>query len=101
MSQHYSDPERASDPYALPDVETFQTDRHAEAAAEAEILKRCRATRAGGWVMREGPNGFGAPILCRVIDLRAYSGKRVVAEGECWADVLAILDDESDERKES
>ncbi len=25
MSQHYSDPKRASDPTALPDVETFQT----------------------------------------------------------------------------
>jgi hypothetical protein len=24
MSQHYSDPSRASDPHALPDVETFQ-----------------------------------------------------------------------------
>lgn len=27
MSQHYSDPERESDPYSLPDVETFYRTR--------------------------------------------------------------------------
>ena len=28
MPQHYFDPERADDPHALPDVETFQAYRH-------------------------------------------------------------------------
>lgn len=34
MAQHYSDPRRESDPYALPDIETFQL-RMAEQHLEA------------------------------------------------------------------
>ena len=30
MSQHYSNPTRANDPYALPDVETFRLDHTQE-----------------------------------------------------------------------
>lgn len=41
MSQHYSDPKRASEPHALPDVETFYT--------EYEYCPECQSL-----IMRDG-----------------------------------------------
>lgn len=38
MSQHYSDPRRESDPYALPDVETFQVDDQGYVNGEPFVL---------------------------------------------------------------
>lgn len=38
MAQHYSDPQRGDDPYALPDVETFYLTAHEVAAADEDLV---------------------------------------------------------------
>ncbi len=74
-----------------------------ETEAEAEILRRCRATRAGGWVMR----AWGTPERCYVINLREREqdphdrrGRRArrIAEGANWLEVFAALPPEDSSR---
>lgn len=38
MSQHYSDPEREYDPYALPDIEVFQLTAHEVAERDDDLV---------------------------------------------------------------
>lgn len=38
MSQHYSDPKRESDPYALPDVEVFQLTAREAAEMDEDLI---------------------------------------------------------------
>jgi hypothetical protein len=38
MAQHYSDPSRESDPYALPDVETFQLTAREVAERDEDLI---------------------------------------------------------------
>lgn len=45
MSQHYSDPERESDPYALPDVEVFYADEGELPSPESDPGREMM----GGW----------------------------------------------------
>lgn len=72
----------------------------AEQQAHDEVLRLCRQTPAGGWVMRQAPENpiKPWPARCNVFNLSRYAvwpHRELVASGGTWAEVLGQLRAES------
>ena len=69
-----------------------------EQDAHDEILRRCRATGIGQWVMRTSPSRRCLVINLSELELHPephFTGERRerhVAEGATWVEVLTVLD---------
>jgi hypothetical protein len=82
MSQHYSDPTRAADPFALPDVEVF--------------YRTETANRADGWTNSENETLPGGWFYCCLPDgepIGPFPSKQD-AISNCQAEQDALSDEE-------
>lgn len=69
-----------------------------EQKAHDEVLRRCRKTPPGAWVMR---NGVQKQKPCNVVNLSpgGYAPHRdIVADGETWLEVLRSIAKEAMEQ---